>query len=185
MARKRKDLDIGGEKDKKSNIVPFDKKKGGFQEGQSGNPDGKAVGTMSGATRMTNKIKEGLIQSFQSSMAPSMLRAMLDGKIPEQFLPADLKQRIKEGKPIEKDEDEILVRQAFSSWKWAMDWMAKMFPKTLGIFGSVHHDHTIASMVKDASTQPKTQKVIDMVEKKTVDEVTEFSALDDDGEEDD
>lgn len=185
MTKRRKDLDIDiKEGKKKGDVVPFEKK-GGFQVGQSGNPAGKSVGTKSGATRMTNKIKESLLQGFQSSLAPSMLKAMLDGKIPEQFLPADLAKRIKKGEPIEKEEDEAMVRLIFASWKWAMDWMAKMFPKTLGIFGSVHHEHTLAKMVKQASEEPKSKGVIEMVERKTVKEVVEFSALDDEGEEED
>lgn len=184
MTRKRKDLDIGEKKDKKkADIVPF-KKKGGFSSGESGNPDGKPVGTQSGATRITNEIKESLIQTFRSSEAPAMLRSLLDGKIPEQFVPAELKRKIRNGEPISEEEDAVMVRVVFNSWKWAMDWMAKMFPKTLGVYGSVRLDHTLSGMVKQASTEPKSKGVIDMVEKKIEKGVTEFS-VSEEGEEED
>lgn len=168
MTRKRKDLDIGEKKGKKKgDLIPFEKK-GGFPAGQSGNPDGKAVGTLSGATRLMNKQKEALIQAWKDAGSVAMFKAMFKGQVPWQFLTPDFRRRYKNNQ-LTEDEWEWLVRMALKLFMWSQEWMGKQFPKTLAMTGEVLHEHTVAGMTKIAETKSKSPNVLDMVRKKDED----------------
>lgn len=84
------------------------------------------------ATRMSNKLKEQMIETFRSSMGPSMMKTILDGRIPEQFLPVKLADKIRNGEVISEEEEDYMGKQRERLFRWSVDWMAKMFPKILG-----------------------------------------------------
>ena len=57
------------------------------------------------------------------------------------------------------------VRRALmENYKFAMNWITRVVPKDVGIFGSIEHDHTLASLSKRAMESSKPKKVIGMVQ---------------------
>lgn len=120
----------------------------------------------------TTEIKHSLLEIFNRSDAKAALMCMLNGRIPPQFRPKGVLQGGAE--KITPTEHRAMVAQIRGDFKWAVEQMVKMFPKELGVFGSLQMNHTLAGMVRRASTDNKSNKVIDMVKKRREEEVTEY-----------
>jgi len=52
------------------------------------------------------------------------------------------------------------------NYKWAMNLIAKIVPKDVGIFGQLNHAHTLSGLTRRAMTEPKDPKVIEMARKR-------------------
>lgn len=169
--KKRKTLDAGS--GGSENGGSEKKNPGGAKKGDVRNPEGKRAGTLQRSTQLANETKITLIERFQRTLAPQMLATMLDGKLPMQFVPKYLQDRLSKGDKLTEEEDMLLVREIIKNWKWAMDWYAKIFPKTLGVFGMIQTEETMAGRVKQAAKATKSSKVIDLVRRRMEKELYE------------
>lgn len=142
------------------------KNPGGAKKGDVRNPVGKVAGTLMKATTLTNETKTTLIQSFQRSQAPQVLTSMLNMKLPLPFVPRHIKDKLKTGVPLTPEEDMLIVHEIKTNWKWALEWYAKIFPKTMGVFGLVQTEETLAGRLKQATKATKSPNVIDLVKRK-------------------
>ncbi len=150
----------------------MDRNPGGARKGDVRNPAGKVAGTLTKSTNLGNEAKTSIIQTFQRSLAPQILATMLNGRLPLQFVPRALVDRHRSGKLTDDDEG-MIARQLQANWKWAMDWMAKVFPKTLGAYGLMQTEETVAGRTKRATKEDKTPGVVEMVRRKVEDEMYE------------
>lgn len=139
---------------------------GGAKPGDVRNPEGKRVGTLARSTVMSNEVKTTLMQTFQRTLAPQILATMLNMKLPMQVVPRHIREKWVKGEELTKDEDIFIAHTIMQNWKWALDWYAKVFPKTMGVFGMDQTgEETLAGRVKQATKATKSANVIDLVKR--------------------
>lgn len=146
--------------------------KGAVKKGEVLNPAGKVPGTLMRSTNQSNEVKSTLIQAFERSLAPQVLVTMLNCKLPSQFLPKYLRDRIENGTLTETDQEAIasMIRKNF--WQ-CNDFIAKILGKTLGVYGLIQTEETLAGRTKQATKETKSPNVIDMVRKRMEKELYE------------
>jgi len=154
--------------------------KGGFKKGVSGNPKGRGA-SKNASTKTSMEIRKGLLDIFKNSSGPAIIRSMLNGKIPPQFVPIFLDEN---GKRIPVDLWEgpmwmTVIAQARKDYKWAFEQLVKMMPKELGVYGKLEMQHTLAGRVKDALTKEKSKKVIDLAKKRKDRYLIEYGLVED------
>lgn len=160
--KKRKPLDL--------NVKPKDL--GGARKGDVRNPTGKIAGTLTRSTNLGNEAKINLFQAFQRSHGPQVLITVLNLKLPEQFVPKHMRDRHRDGELTVEDEAMIARKIETNYWR-GMDFMAKLFPKTLGVHGTIQTEETVAGRTKRASREAKSPGVVEMVRRKTEEEMYE------------
>jgi len=147
-------------------------KKPGARKGDVRNPAGKIAGTLTKATRTDNEAKITIIQKFQRSRGPHVLGALLDLRLPMSFIPKDMRERYEDGTLTDGDH-EFIARMTRSEFHWAMDWIAKIMGKTVGVFGLFQHEQTVAGRTKRATVEDKSPGVVEMVKKKAEEDLYE------------
>ncbi len=163
---------------KKSRRPPLDLKgmdrnPGGARKGDVRNPAGKVAGTLTKSTNMSNEAKSNIIQAFMlRSYGPQSLMSLLNLRLPASFVPEDVRARFAGGTQTVEDK-RLVAQMTRTDYKWAMDWMAKIFGKTLGIYGQMQTEETVAGRTKRATKEDKTPGVVEMVKRKVEDEMYE------------
>lgn len=154
--KEREPLDLDVEKPKKN---PGDPKPGEVR-----NPVGKPKGAVNESTKSAQKTKADLFQAINKSMAPTLLRSMLDCRVPVKFLRLSLRQKIQAGGLLtEEEEDEITIKVEKNFWR-CLDFLAKIFPKKLMTLDT--EEETQAARTRRATVEAKSPKMIDMVRRK-------------------
>lgn len=138
---------------------------GGAKPGDVRNPEGKRVGTLTKGTVASNEVKTTLMQTFRRTLAAPMLATMLNGRLPMQFVPKHIREKLAKGEELTMDEDLLMTRERSKNFKWALDWYAKVFPKTLGVLNIDQTEETMAGRVKQATKATKSANVIDLVKR--------------------
>ena len=114
---------------------------------------------------LTKKLKLDAITQFNKSKAITILSMFWNMEMPDWLLPYGYFKTMKNGNDEQKAVMENKVRRALmENWKFAMNWITKVVPKEVGIFGAVKHDHTLASLGKRAMENNKPKEVIGMVQ---------------------
>ena len=157
---------------------PIKKKfKGAAKKGEKRNPTGgKGPGkkgiSLPGPEGQEFKIsKTGIMEAFLGSNAIGILRVILDGKLPSTWNPFPSQ------KSLTEEQHMFLVKLRIRNYRWAFDLIAKILPKEIGVFGSVDHKHsTLKDRVERATKEPKSPEVMQLIEHRTIEGVTEYRA---------
>jgi len=162
----RKDIDIGPTKQ----VAKF---VGAAKVGEIRNPKGRPKGTgmrIPLPARLAKMTKASLFEIFGRSHASAIVDCYLNMRIPPQLKPSYLHP----GKTkITPQQDAAIKAELQRNFKWAFDQIGKMMPKEIGHFGSVNHSVKISEAVKRATTEDKSDKVIDLVKKRREKELYE------------
>ena len=114
---------------------------------------------------LSRKLKLDAVTQFSKSKAITILSMFWNMEMPEWLLPYGYYKVMKNGDEEAKAAMENKVRRALmENYKFAMNWITRVVPKDVGIFGSIEHDHTLASLSKRAMESSKPKKVIGMVQ---------------------
>ena len=170
--KKRKRITL---RDKTRNVLRV---KGVVPTGNEPSP-GRPVGSVSKTMPDYKRMKQGLVEVFNSSQAPAIINQMLNMKLPPMLRPQnrDL---------ITAKEDAAFRRLLLKNFMWAVEIVVKTVPKELGVFGKIQQEHSLAGLSRRATQSVKSGKVIDMVSKRRVNDIEEYSVdLDPSGDDDD
>lgn len=169
----RKDIDI----------IPDDgpkKFKGPAKKGEIRNPAGRPVESEEtkvikrtahfqfGTTKTANEMRKSLYDLFQRSDALSILSCFFNMKIPPSLRPAGYIPGVTQITPME---DSMIRSNVLKNFKWAVEQMVKLMPKEM--VGTIQGEVTLIGMIKRASVENKSSKVIDLVQKRREKEVYE------------
>ena len=155
---------------------------GAAKKGEIRNPAGRPVESeeikivkrttrfQTASTKLGNKTKMGLLGVYEGSNATSIMKCMLDGKLPPQFTPTNYKSGMK----ISVQENLMNIRQIEKNFRWAMEQIAKILPKELAHSGSIQGEMTLIGMVRRANVEDKSPKIVDIVQKRREMEVYEI-----------
>lgn len=135
---------------------------------KSSRPLGRPPGAKNKALPDHRIIKHGLLQLFQKSRGPAVLLGMLNFKLPPGCL------ELFKDRELTRKEELYLFNLALNNFKWAIGVCVKLFPKEIGVFGKMSHEHTLTGMVKRATTFKKSPKVLELVKRKTEEGITEY-----------
>ena len=115
-------------------------------------------------TELSKKMKLNVLTQFNKSKALTILVTMFNMEMMENLLPYNYR-KVMEGE--DEDAKEKMHNRVLSilmgNYRFALNWISKVIPKEVGIFGSLDHQHSLAAKSKRAFTTPKPNKVIDMV----------------------
>jgi len=114
---------------------------------------------------LSKKLKLDAVTQFSKSKAITILSMFWNMEMPEWLLPYNYYKIMKEDDEDAKAIMENKVRRSLmENYKFAMNWITKVVPKEVGIFGAVKHDHTLAALSKRAMESNKPKNVIGMVQ---------------------
>jgi len=117
---------------------------------------------------LSKKLKLDAITQFSKSKALTVLSMFWNMEMPEWLLPYGYYKVMASQDPDDEEAKAIMenkVRRAImENYKFAMNWITKVVPKEVGIFGAVKHDHTLAALSKRAVENNKPREVIGMVQ---------------------
>ena len=135
---------------------------------------------------LSRKLKLDAITQFGKSKALTILTMFYNMEMPEWLLPGGY-YKLMASKDPDDYEAQILMenkvkRGILENYKFAMNWITKVVPKEVGIFGAVKHDHTLAALSKRAVENNKPGKVIGMVQDRRNGEFTAADSVEDEVE---
>jgi len=178
----RKDIDITQEEDAQTDHPR--KFQGPAKKGEVRNPNGRPVESEEtkvirrtarfqyNTTKTANQIKKSLHDLFQRSDAMSILSCFFNMKIPPQLIPRGYVPGVTQITPTE---DAMIRASLLKNFKWAVEQMVKLMPRELT--GSFEGEVTLVGMVKRATVENKSDKVVDLVQRKREREVYETEGL--------
>ena len=145
------------------------------------------TGNVPKANEASKKLKLDAIEAFRSSKALDIMVLLFNMERPEWLLPYGYWEVM--GRPEVGEDKEVariraekarmhnrVVQDLRDDFKFALNWISKVIPKEVGIFGAIQHGHTLASMSKRAFTETKPPELIETVKRKREKEFYEASA---------
>ena len=132
---------------------------------------GRPIGAVNKKMPDIREVKEGLLNLFKNSRAPAILFQMLNYKLPPGY------ERIYQGKELTQKQLIYLQNKMDYNFRWCVAQCIRLMPKELGIFGEIHHEHTLTGMVKRAMKSKKSKKIEEKAKEQTIDMIKEHGGV--------